>query len=269
MIIFSNIEDALAELAEMAGNFPNAPFRVGTGEVIDSLSLDPLTLYSHRLIEFFRQYPKWTLELKTKSANVDHFLQQEHAGNVLVSWSVNALTIVNNEEHGTASLEQRLHAARRCADRNFPVAFHIDPMIWHEDWQHGYADLVDRILSNFSPDEVALISLGSLRFQPEQRHMMRERFGMESKVVQAEMFPSEGGKMRMDTGLRRQMFAEVMNRFHQHDSRWKIIMCMETPESWISAYNASPMKVENIQNLFRPLPRQPLPTQSAQVSEQI
>ena len=79
--IFTNIDDALNELREMASLHCDQPFRVGTGEVIDSLSLDSITLYSRQLIEFMNQYPKWTLEFKTKSNQVDQFLDVTTVGN--------------------------------------------------------------------------------------------------------------------------------------------------------------------------------------------
>ena len=259
MMIFSNLDQALNELHEMATQFPNLPFRVGTGEVIDSLSLDPLTLFSVELIEFFRQFPAWTLELKTKSANVDQFLNSEHAGNVVVSWSINAEQIIESEEHGTARLHERLEAAKKVINRGFRVAFHLDPLIWHPEWKTSYGELIHKIVSQFTAEEVQLISLGTLRFQPEQRHMMRERFGMTSKVVQAEMHPSESGKLRYDSGLRREMFNFMMSQFRVDElakgKKWNILMCMETPETWISQYEDSPMRIDNLKDLWRPLPK--------------
>lgn len=255
MQIYSNIESALAELREMAQAFPDHPFRVGTGEVIDSLSLDPLTLYSRILIEFFSEFPKWTLEFKTKSDHVDQFLDVPHAGNTVVSWSINPAFIINSEEHGTARLEERLRAAEKCRDRGFPIAFHIDPMFYFEGWRDHYAELVHQITSRFTPQEIHVISIGALRFQPEQRHMMRERFGMKSLSVQSEMFPSEGGKMRLDQGLRQEMFRFTKEEFAARGSGWRVFFCMETPETWISSFADTPMKVPELKELFRPLPK--------------
>lgn len=255
MIIYSNIDQALDELKAMAEQFPNMPFRVGTGEVIDSLSLDPYTHYSRKLIEFFSQYPKWTLEFKTKSAEVDQFLDVSHSKNVVVSWSINAKAVIENEEHGTARLHQRLEAARKCADKGYQVAFHIDPLIWYPEWKSGYEELIDLLSSQFKSHEVHVVSLGALRFQPEQRHMMRQRFGMQSWVVQAEMFPSEGHKLRYDQTLRSEMFQFVLGQFKQKAADWKVFLCMETPETWIQNYSSTPMKVEGLHDFFRPLPK--------------
>ncbi len=255
MQIYSNIDQAIVELREMTADHGELPFRVGTGEVIDSLSLDPLTLYSRQLIEFFREFPKWTLEFKTKSDLVDQFLDCDHAGNVVVSWSINPSHIIESEEHGTARLHQRLSAARKCANRGFPIAFHIDPMIWFEDWKPHYESLVREVTDRFSAREINVISVGALRFQPSQRHLMRERFGMKSLVTSAEVFPSEGGKLRYDSRLRQEMFQFVVGKFKAVDPAYRIFFCMETPETWISAYDNTPMKVPGLQDLFRPLPK--------------
>lgn len=257
MKIYSNLDHALAELKDMADANPEAPFRVGTGEVIDSLSLDPLTLYSRELISFFKNYPKWTLEFKTKSAEVEQFLDVAHAGNVVVSWSINPRLVIEREEHGTARFEERMQAARKCVDAGFQIAFHIDPMIWHPEWRESYAELASEIALRFTPREVNVISVGALRFQPEQKTMMRERFGMKSLVTSAEVFMSEGGKMRYDLRLRQEMFHFMISQLKSHNPAWRIFLCMETPESWISSFESHPMQIDGLKDLFRPLPKLP------------
>ncbi len=252
--IYTNIDQALSELKEMADANSHLPFRVGTGEIIDSLALDPLTLYSRKLIEFFKQYPKWTLEFKTKSNLVDQFLDLGPATNTIVSWSLNADYVIQKEEHLTASLSDRLQAAQKCLSSGFSVAFHLDPLIYHEGWKENYADLVDRITTQFTPSQVNVISLGTLRFQPEQRFMMKKRFGFDSLVNQAEMFPSEGAKLRYDASLRNEMFKFVYSRFKSHSESWRIFLCMETPETWISTFESQPMNKPELKELFRPLP---------------
>ncbi|MCB0394643.1 MAG: hypothetical protein KDD25_08785, partial [Bdellovibrionales bacterium] len=158
LTIYSNIDDAKNEIKEIADQYPNLHYRVGTGETIDSLSMDPITHYSKDLIAFFKNYPNWILELKTKSSFVDHFLNESHAGNVLVSWSINPQYVISKEEHGTASLEERLSSAKKCVDRGFKIAFHFDPMIFHENWKENYGDLIDQIQNRFQPSEVDLIT---------------------------------------------------------------------------------------------------------------
>lgn len=255
MTMYSNLDVALGELKEMAEEFGSSPFRVGTGETIDSLSLDEITLYSRQLIEFFNQYPKWRLEFKTKSAKVDQFLDVPTIGNTIVSWSINPQYIIEKEEHLTASLDERLSAAEKCLHHGYSIAFHIDPMIYFDGWKEEYQKLIDEVSSRFKPTDMPYISLGALRFQPEQKSMMRERFGMKSLVNRAEMHQGADGKMRYDKSLRHEMFQFVIDGFKQKDPQWKIFLCMETPETWAATFDSAPVRVDGLQELFKALPQ--------------
>ena len=253
--VFTNIDQALDELKTMADSFSEHPFRVGTGEVIDSLSLDEITLYSRKLVQFFNQYPKWILEFKTKSAKVDQFLDLQTVGNTTVSWSINPELVIEREEHGTARLHERLEAAEKCLKRGYKIAFHIDPMIWHPEWKESYASLAEELNKRFSAEQVHVVSLGTLRFQPEQRHMMRERFGLNSLVTSAEMFKGEGDKLRYDAALRSEMFQFMIKKMKSLDEKWNIFLCMETPETWIQSFEKIPMQVPELRSFFKPLPQ--------------
>jgi spore photoproduct lyase len=253
LTIYTNLSDALTELEEAALLNSQSPVRIGTGEVVDSLSLDPLTLFSRELISFFSNYPMWSLELKTKSAAVDQFLDCDHKGNVIVSWSVNPQKIIEAEEHGTASLNERLSAAAKCVAKGFPIAFHFDPVIYHPDWKENYYELIREITRRFLPTEVSNITVGTLRFTPQQRHLMRERFGMKSFVTSAEVFPSESGKLRYDSQIRNNMFQFVVNSFKEHSSKWNIALCMETPETWIATYEKMPVQISELKEFYKPV----------------
>ncbi len=254
LILYSNLEDAFRELESWMTEHPNLGFRVGTGEVVDSLSMDELTGFSVELIRFFKKYPNLNLEFKTKSDQVDLFLDEPHGSNVTVSWSINPQAIIEKEEHGTASLDKRLSAARKCKDKNFKVGFHIDPMIWTPDWKDQYRELVSQISKYFEPKDVPYMSVGSLRFQPEQRHMMKERFPMKSLVNTKEMSPGPDGKLRYAKELRQEMYQFLIREFKGQNSAWNIFMCMEAHDTWLAAYEKTPRKVKGLEDLFSPRP---------------
>ena len=252
LTVYSNVEEALGELKSM-DHLKDQPLRIGTGELMDSLSLDPITLHSRQLIEFFRNYPSWKLEFKTKSAFVDQFLDCQHQGNIICSWSVNPTSVIESEERGTASLNERLEAAEKCIARGFQVSFHIDPMIWHPDWKKNYGDLIKEISRRFSPKQIPYLSVGALRYPPDQKNIMRERFKMNNLVNRAETFPGQDGKLRYDFRLRQEMFDFVIKTFRRQNSHWKIFICMETPETWVQTLGHSPHKEKPLKSLFQPI----------------
>jgi spore photoproduct lyase len=252
MTIYSNIDEALQELDTMTKEFSGLSFRVGTGEVIDSLSLDPLTLYSRKLINFFKSRPHLTLEFKTKSNYVDQFLDIASPGNVVVSWSINPQYIIQSEEHGTASLKKRLEAAKKCLFKGYKIGFHLDPVIWHPEWKQNYFSLVQDITSVFKPEDVPYISLGALRFQTEQRWIMKQRFPLNSLVNTAEMFEGKDKKLRYDQELRNEMFEFIIKTFKNYSTDWNVFLCMESPETWLSTYESMPRKIQGLESLFDP-----------------
>ncbi len=254
--IYTNIQNALDELSEISNKMFHHKLRIGTGEITDSLSLDDLSLHSVKLVNYFRQKPHWNLEFKTKSANVKNFVNETHIGNVMVSWSINPQYVIEKEEHETASLEERLNAAKLCRDKAFPVAFHFDPIIQHKNWKKNYSELIEKITTLFQPEEVAHVSLGALRFQPEQRHLMRERFGMDSLVTKGEYFKSSDGKMRYANSMRQEMFHFIISQFKKKSSHWRLFLCMENKENWLQVMKQTPWKLKNTKELFDQKPVQ-------------
>ncbi|OFZ16938.1 MAG: hypothetical protein A2Z20_09545 [Bdellovibrionales bacterium RBG_16_40_8] len=248
--IYANIDQALVELSEVGQTLKDHSLRIGTGEITDSLSLDELTLYSRELIIFFRDYPKWRLELKTKSSRVDQFLDVEHAKNIIISFSLNPQNIIASEEHGTASLIARLYAAQKSRDCGHIISFHLDPVIYFAGWQNSYSEMIDEITSRFTPQDVPAISIGTLRFQPAQRHLMRERFGTKSLTLQSELFQSQDGKLRYDQKLRSEMYEFIRQRFLAHSREWNIFLCMETPETWLETFGQMPKHMRGLGEVF-------------------
>ncbi len=250
VVIYTNIEQALEELKDLKNKYKDQYIRIGTGEQTDSLSLDDISLYSKKLVHFFKDCPNWLLEFKTKSDNIKNFEKENHIGNVVVSWSINPEYIVTKEEHGTASLKKRLEAAQKVRDKGFRLSFHIDPLIYHPEWKTNYGELVQQITSLFSAKEVTHISLGALRFQPFQKSIMRKRFGMESLVCRGEFFRGKDGKLRYDNEVRQKMFQYVLNKFKEHDPDWNIFLCMETPENWLNVMKSPPKKIPSLKKDF-------------------
>ena len=151
------------QVRQRTSSQPETLFRIGTGEHSDSLALDKTLGINQHIIKFFAALPNALLELKTKSNQIEHLLELPHGGKTVISWSVNPQVIITKEELKTATLDERLNAARMASDAGYKVAFHFDPMIDYPDWEKGYQGLVEQIFDNISPDRIAWVSLGTLR----------------------------------------------------------------------------------------------------------
>ncbi len=160
---YVNPEAALAEVAQVLDRHADRHFRVGTGELADSLALDPYTGLSRDLVPFFAARKNALLELKTKTTAVDELLGLDAKERVVVSWSLAPPPVVARVERGTAPVDARLAAARRVAAAGYKVGVHLDPVIEHEGWEEGYRDAVQTVFAGIDTRRVAWVSLGSLR----------------------------------------------------------------------------------------------------------
>ena len=162
--VHANLEDIMNQVWQRTSSQPDTLFRIGTGEHSDSLALDKTLGINQHVIKFFATLPNALLELKTKSNHVEHLLELPHGGKTVISWSVNPQAIIKKEELKTATLDERLKAAKIASDAGYKVAFHFDPLIDYPDWEKGYQGLVEQIIDNISPERIAWVSLGTLRF---------------------------------------------------------------------------------------------------------
>lgn len=200
--------------------------RIGSGEFTDSLALDSWTGYSLELIDFFKQHPQVTFEFKTKSVEVDNLLKTKHAGNIVVSWSLNPQTIIDENEFFSSSFEERLAAAKRCVASGYKVGFHFDPLIYFSGWQAEYAVLIEELFSRIQPKDIAWISLGTLRFRPELKTVIENRFP-DNKILDEELLLGYDNKLRYSDNVRYGVYSYMISAIRGHSKDIELYLCME------------------------------------------
>ncbi len=228
---YTNVDDALAELDAVLRAHPERRLRIGTGELSDSLALDPLTDLSRLLVPFFAARRNAVLELKTKTDCVAGLLDLAPRGQVVVSWSVNATAVVERDEAGTATLAERLAAARRVQAGGYLVGFHFDPLIEFDGWEAGYAAAVEAIARAVDPAGIAWVSLGSLRLSAGLAQAVRQR-AAPGHVLAAELVAGRDGKARVWRGLRLRMYRVMAERLRAALGPVPLYLCMEPPGVW-------------------------------------
>ncbi len=93
--VFSNVDDLLTEAEGLLNKHRRFFFRIGTGEITDSLALDPYIGFTREIVPFFAEQPNVLLELKTKSDCVEGLLLLDPKDRVVVSWSMNPQRVID------------------------------------------------------------------------------------------------------------------------------------------------------------------------------
>jgi spore photoproduct lyase len=236
---YVNVDAGLAEVAGLLDRHRERQFRIGTGELADSLALDPLTGLSGDLVPFFAARPNALLELKTKTAAVDDLLALDPRDRVVVSWSLAPAAAVAFAENGTATVGERLAAARRVVAAGYKVGVHLDPLLEHAGWEEGYRDLIDAIAAAVPRDRMAWVSMGALRLSPGLRTIMRARFPG-TPLLAGEQVAGADGKWRDFQPLRVRMYRRIRAWIEEALPGVPAYLCMETPDVWEKVFAAPP-----------------------------
>lgn len=239
LVVQVDPQPAIHAMQRLARELPVV--RLGTGEVGDSLQLDPLTGLSAPIIRAAAELPNVQFELKTKTDFVHHLFSIAEKGNAVIGFSLNPQDIVREEEGTAVSLERRLKAARESVAAGFKVAFHFDPMIRFAGWKDRYQTLARRLLE-FDPSSVAWISLGSMRFTPALRKQMTDR-----PYLYEEFLPSQDGKLRYLQPLRVEMYRAMTDVL---ESTFPVYLCMESDAVWRKVFGALPTEIPAIHAIF-------------------
>jgi spore photoproduct lyase len=245
LVVCTNFDDLLREVKETLRQFPDQTFRIGTGELADSLALDSITCYSRQMVPFFATLPNGVLELKTKSDQIANLRDLDHGGRTVISWSMNSKRICRNEELKAATFEERLAAAHQCQKWGYRLGFHFDPIIYYEGWEPEYREAIQEIFSVIDPDSVAWISLGALRFTPHLRDMVRKRFP-KSKVPYGEFVPGHHGKLRYFRPIREEMYRKMNSWIHEAAPQVFVYLCMENRLVWERSMGGAPCDAHHL-----------------------
>jgi spore photoproduct lyase len=237
---YVNPEAALAEVAEVLERNPDRPFRIGTGELADSLALDPLTGLSREIVPFFAARSNALLELKTKTTAVDDLVGLDPRERVVVSWTLSPPATIAMAEEGTPPIGARLAAARRVVAAGYKVGVHLDPLIDHEGWEEGYRGLLAAVVEAVPLARLAWVSMGGLRLTPGLRATARARFPG-TRLLAGEQVLCPDGKWRDFQPLRVRMYRRIRSWIEAAAPGVPIYLCMETPEVWVKVFGAPPL----------------------------
>jgi spore photoproduct lyase len=217
----------------------NKTYHIGTGQASDSLMWGNKDGILEALFIFAKENPNVILEFKTKSDNIKYFLENEVPKNILCTWSLNTPTIIENEEHLAASLEKRINATRKVADKGVKVGFHFHPIVEYANYLNEYKSVYERLIEEFKADEVALVSFGTLTFIKPVIKLLRDR-EFKSKITQMP-FEDANGKSSYPHSTKVEMFKHAYDSFKPWHPKGTsngannsvfFYLCMEEHQMW-------------------------------------
>ncbi|PKL47208.1 MAG: hypothetical protein CVV39_06135 [Planctomycetes bacterium HGW-Planctomycetes-1] len=199
------------------------------GEMLDSLAFDHITNLTLLLVPLFKNFNNAYLMMLTKSGNIDNLLKIEPNHQVVVSWSLNPQTIIDEYELGTASLDERIDAAKRCQKHGYRIRFRIDPGILCSNWKSAYESLLKKIFTHTEPEN---ITVGMLRLFKGHINLSTKAYNIKtaSKIFEPLQEPAEDGKLRYNLQQRTEFYKFLTDSILCCNKKTSIGICRESRE---------------------------------------
>lgn len=250
LTVFSNLDDLLGMIKERIDEEPERFFRVGTGELADSLAIDHVAKAGPELIRFAAKQSNMILELKTKSDKVDHLLNVEHKGRTAVSWSLNPRPVIARHEFRAAGFDERMKALEKVQRAGFMTGFHFDPLLIQGNWEEEYEGLIRDLFTHADTSRIAWISIGSLRFPPEMGEKVKAKFP-KTDLLDGEMIRGNDNKQRYFKPLRIRAYKHIYRCLRQYGGDDLFIyFCMEDADTWRQVMGFAPDNNTHLDFMF-------------------
>ena len=147
--LFVNREQMLEKIIKTAKKADeNLNFEIGSNS--DLILENSITNNLVWTIDNFKNTSKGTLTFPTKFDMVDDILNLDHRGKIIIRMSVNPEFIINRVEFGTSRLEGRIEAINKLKDAGYKIGILIAPVIFVDNWQELYLELIQRLYSELS-----------------------------------------------------------------------------------------------------------------------
>ncbi|HTQ78975.1 MAG TPA: DNA photolyase, partial [Thermoanaerobaculia bacterium] len=145
-VVFVNFEDFQWEIeTKIRGAQGGEPLYFYSGHDCDSLALEPVTRFAATFIPFFARFSDSYLELRTKSTQIKSLLELEAVPNVIAAWSLTPEEVAEATEHLTPSVDRRLRAMSRLAERGWRLGLRFDPLLYDRCYRERYKNLFAQV----------------------------------------------------------------------------------------------------------------------------
>lgn len=212
--VYVNLEDIFKQTAQYIQERAPEITRFEAACTSDPVGIEHITGSLKKTIEFIGQQELGRLRFVTKFSHVDSLLDADHQGHTRFRFSINAPYVVKNFEPATSPIDERIIAAKKVANANYPLGFIIAPIMIFDGWEEEYHDLIKQLATVLPPDLPNLtFELITHRFTKTAKNIIETRY----PNTKLEMNEEERKKKWGRYGRTKYVYPDVhMKAIHEH-----------------------------------------------------
>lgn len=171
-VLFMNEEDYFEATRQ---ELKNGPMYLCISYDTDLLAFEHILPYSKHWIQFTRNHPDLTIELRTKSVNYRAIADEKPSDNIVLAWTLSPAEIAKKYEAKTPPLTSRIRAIKQAIEDGWRVRVCFDPLLHVDGWQNMYRGMVQEFAKSVTIDKLEDISIGTFRMNKEYLRNIRKQ----------------------------------------------------------------------------------------------
>lgn len=173
IVIFVDIEKVFEEVEELYNKLKSLYLCVSYDT--DLLAIENICSFSEKWYHFIKDKKDLKIELRTKSGNIDKFLNLDVLDNFIIAFTLSPEEIVLKNEKYTANFKNRVKAIKELQNKGWKVRICIDPLIYTDDFEKNYSEMIEYLFSEIDKNKVIDVSIGVFRTSKEYLKKMRNQ----------------------------------------------------------------------------------------------
>ena len=173
IVIFVDIEKVFEEVEELYNKLKSLYLCVSYDT--DLLAIENICSFSEKWYHFIKDKKNLKIELRTKSANIDKFLNLDVLDNFIIAFTLSPEGIALKNEKYTAGFKNRVKAIKELQNKGWKVRICIDPLIYIDDFEKNYSEMIEYLFSEIDKNKVIDVSIGVFRTSKEYLKKMRNQ----------------------------------------------------------------------------------------------
>ena len=173
IVIFVDIEKVFEEVEELYNKLKTLYLCVSYDT--DLLAIENICGFSEKWYYFIEDKKDLKIELRTKSGNIDKFLNLKPLDNFIIAFTLSPENLALKNEKYTASFKNRVKAIKELQEKGWKVRICIDPLIYSDNFEENYSQMIEYLFNEIDKEKVVDVSIGVFRISKEYLKKMRNQ----------------------------------------------------------------------------------------------
>jgi len=235
MTMMMNVEEYVEHLDELVKANPWEKTYLYEDDA-EALAVEPEYGAVPALAEYFGQTEDYYLNIHSKSANVDFFADLSRAAceHTIIVWSLTARTQSTILERGSATMDERIEAARKSHEMGICTRFKYKPIVPVRGWRDEIAEMTRLVFEHTHPDLIALFTLAWMDYK-EMVQLVDPDMIDPVYLDAARDSAEELGQTRVRPfphWVRKEIYEFCIDQIRSYDSEIPVVLCTESTEMW-------------------------------------